>query len=605
VTYLVRIRLENFMAFRGEHVLELGPGAYLVTGANYNGKSSLLEAVGWCFFGSSRSRFRSRDAVIHNSEERATVEILLSDGTTVTRTRARGSADLLDVSPEISIESLLGIDHEGYGRLCHLDQGASLALAHATEAHRREVVLGWIGTASRRWDHAAAAVSARVRDLRAELERARGAIDQIRAGGEPASDEERDTLRQALAAAEMEMARARRAMLALDLGGARAAAAARLRAATEALRQAPRNAPSDDQRAEEVQLIEADATTRREAEALGRLARHGFDGSCPITATPCPAAAQVREQQGLIVARASAAATRANHASGARAAAAARRADVARADGHRDLLRREYEVARSSFLEARDRYAALAGDVVPEPAQNWRSIEEEQGAVARALAAQLVRDDRRREDRAALVRLETEVAKLETELAGAVLLARGIAAVPGPIAHAVAQVEASAAAMLDGTGLTMRVTWRRDTAKLVPGCACGFAFAGRQRDCGWCGAERAKEQIPAFDILVDDGDGEDEIRHKSGAAKALAPTALRLAAGAANPELRVGWRILDEGFGELDRERAAMLVRMVQRAATVGVSQVLVVSHDPAMQAAFEQRVVVERAGTSRRIVIP
>lgn len=600
MTHVARIRLIDFMAFAGEHDVDLPAGAVLVTGPNYVGKSSLLESVGWCLYGHARSRFRSRDAVIHGDARRAVVELVLSDGTTITRTRTRGSADLVDVAPEGNIETRLGIDAEGYGRLCHLDQGASLALAHATEAHRREVVLGWIGEVSRRWDQAGTRVRARVVELRSRLDQARGAIEQAREAGEPMTPDARAQLEREIADAEAELERARRAVLARRQREHVVEAARRLKAATDALATHPADAvlDLDAVTAEEQAAIEADATARRQAEALGRLVRHGFDGACPVTAQACPAAAHVRQQQDAIAARAAEAAGVATETAARRDAVTRERAERARTRTQHETVRREYEVARRAFLEARERLAELEHDL------DWQGDSDMLAELIRAGRDELARDDARIRASEQLVRLEEGAARLETELAGALLLARAFSAVPGPVAHAVAQVEQVAAALLDGTGLTTRVAWRRDTARLVPGCYCGYVFSGRQRECALCGTERAREQVPAFDILVDDGDGEDEIRHKSGAAKALATTALRLAAGAACPGLGVGWRILDEGFGELDAERARALARMVERAPSVGVSQVLLVSHDPVMQSAFERRVVIERVGNGRRVVV-
>lgn len=608
---VVRIALQNFMPFEGDHEIRISTGPVLVAAPNFHGKSSLLESIGWCLYGAQATRFRSKDAVIHNAQKTAIVEVELSDGTVVTRFRSRGSADRLEISTGTAVEisALLGIDADGYAKLCHLDQGASLTLAHSTEAVRRDIILGWIGASSRRWERAAEVVAARVAALRVELEQKRGVAAYVRGLGSPLPASARAQLESAVTIAERELAQARDELDVLSLRAAAKDAAARLAAAQSALRDA--SIPEDDitaRREAETHAIETEVAARRRADAVTRLAVLGFDGRCPMTATTCPVPDEVGRHRAAIEARARDAVAEAEAARAARAGAEAARARLEREERELARLRDDYERARAAFVGARDAYEmtrSVVGDTradVPAVEARLAAIQERRAEMMGALEA----DDAIVAARRDLPAVETEISRLETQLAGALLLSRALAAVPGPVADAVAAVEAAAGAMLDGTGLAVRIGWRRDTARWTPGCRCGYLFpSARARECAWCGAERQREQVPAFDVLVNDGDGWDDVRFKSGAAKAMVLTALRLAAGAANPDLRVGWRNLDEGFGELDRERAAGLARLLERAPLVGVGQVLVVSHDPALAHAIRTSIRIERHGGGRRIVIP
>ena len=106
-----------------------------------------------------------------------------------------------------------------------------------------------------------------------------------------------------------------------------------------------------------------------------------------------------------------------------------------------------------------------------------------------------------------------------------------------------------------------------------------------------------------LEILVDDGSGEiEDVRAKSGGARVLVASALRLAASAMLRDLRgtpVGWACVDEPFGPLDAENREALARVFSgMLGAVGLEQAFVVSHDQALLDALPNRIVVERSGS-------
>jgi DNA replication and repair protein RecF len=78
VAFVAELWLEEFRNYEQLHV-ELGPGRVLVTGENGQGKSNLLEAVGW--LGSGRSfRRAGNDVLVRSGAERAIVRANCSRG---------------------------------------------------------------------------------------------------------------------------------------------------------------------------------------------------------------------------------------------------------------------------------------------------------------------------------------------------------------------------------------------------------------------------------------------------------------------------------------------------------------------------------------------
>jgi hypothetical protein len=253
-----------------------------------------------------------------------------------------------------------------------------------------------------------------------------------------------------------------------------------------------------------------------------------------------------------------------------------------------ERVMREADVARGRVEAAEHRVASLqatgadagAGEVGDAERDLATSRLERDHAVAAMREAEATDDRRQRREEAA-----HRVGVFEVEVAAVTLLCTALEAVTGPAAVAAAGIEQSANELLEPCRVSVRTAWTRPTRDPEPDCmACGYVYSRPgESECLECGQSRRQVEIPDLQILVDDGRGEDDVRRKSGGAKSLVATALRLGAGVANPGLAVGWRVLDESFDGVDGANVDGFLAMLGRCAHLGVEQVVVVSHDDAM----------------------
>ncbi len=102
---ILRVDLNNFKSFRGEHVIEFPkrPGLYYLTGENLDnprlgpngiGKSTVLDAIRWCFYGATSRGLKAGDIVTWG-EKFCCVTVYLK-GFTVQRTQNHNSLTLMD-----------------------------------------------------------------------------------------------------------------------------------------------------------------------------------------------------------------------------------------------------------------------------------------------------------------------------------------------------------------------------------------------------------------------------------------------------------------------------------------------------------------------------
>lgn len=569
--WIAAIELEDWMRYAGAHRVELVPGVVLVRGPNWSGKSSLLDAVRWCLFGATR--FRVEDEAIRRGALATRVLVQLSDGTRVERTRPIGGptrcrVELADGTcaerrdAQGLIDAHLGCDKRSYESGCHLVQGSALALVEAGPERRRDILVGWVGKRAKAWDRALAAARSGLGQATAALREARAAaaaltsLDDVDVAGCEAAVQER---RLELGAIERELAGVE-ARERLHQARSRV-----IELRDEALELETRDAA----RAEaETELGAASADVRR----LEPLASGRFDGVCPAHGGTCPVPDQVVEQRdrihdalGLARARRAQAATAANQARGL--AAAAERA----AREWRDWIQQFNEASAAGPGQTGDPKALAAG------------LELARTALAQAEARLgAVREVERR--RAQLQDI-ADIAGLEREVTVASLAYRALRVVAGPAAIAGSGIESVASRMVGGCDLGLRLEWSRVTREYDEDCAgCGHLAkpGSKATKCAGCGIERSLRRAPDLAILVQDGNGEEDVAVKSGGARVLVAMALRLASTLVDPEVRVGWRVIDEGLGELDRENASRFSAMLGTARELGIDQILLVSHDPA-----------------------
>jgi DNA repair exonuclease SbcCD ATPase subunit len=147
------VRVQNFCAIRGPLQFDMPEGAVLIQGLMGVGKTSLMDALTWCLFGSTTPRKAGShgaslraDEVVHDDTGEACVEVQLQvgdDEVLIVRTKKRGSSSKVaieGIDPGISdhqeqIHRILGIDLDLWRTCVYLGQGA--VGTFVTDADRR------------------------------------------------------------------------------------------------------------------------------------------------------------------------------------------------------------------------------------------------------------------------------------------------------------------------------------------------------------------------------------------------------------------------------------------------------------------------------------
>jgi hypothetical protein len=638
----VRVRLRNWYRFRGEHAFVLEPKVYGLAArserdaerSNWLGKSSLLlAAAAFPLYGTHASR--TDDGWITRGEDEGEVEVELSDGSTVTRSKKRGKATQICFRPvgvpaahqaaaEERVAEHVGLSERDFLAVAFVRQKEVDALVRAKPAERLATFAGWlpelavlraaeehvrglldaearqeelarsahVGACARRsvllvpdvqglplddavaWFANGAAYARTVRDA------ARGRADRLR--GDAAS----------LAAWGGDAARARQ-------WEENEVAMASLRARAKGVDLEALRASAEEAR---VSHGEADAERRRavaDRQLKQRVASGAFDGRCPVAGLACPATAEINAQ-GEVSRTNLRAAMEVEEAAAReateRTAAWARVGQEIREAENLLARLRDAEVVAAQLLPARER---ILRDGAPPPEGNLRA----EGDRAWNEAIDADRKAQELDRRAADLRVawaSAEAADAERVRRGAsVRRLREALAVVGRLGaqKAVAEVElarvergANDLLRSCGVDLSVALRWGREsTTELATTCdACGSSCSGKSKNCPRCGAERGPKVDPKVDLEPSD---------RSGAADDLAGLAVRLAAGAWLRDRRgSAWRavFVDEPFGALDAaNRRALASRLAGLAGGGGYRQALVVAHDAASMSALPERLTV------------
>lgn len=607
------IRVTNFERFRGEHEADLGPGVYAIIArhesnpdrSNWLGKSSLLSAVRFALHGSVRSD--TLDGVISHGESNMAVDLELSNGLFVSRSRARGKSTQLRVlSPnggreleffqaeaQAEIIRQIGLSEAEWLATSWCEQGMASHLVRTTPAERTEIVNGWLALEPLE----VAAGWARRMGLSVETERARvngqiSSIEQELSEPIPADAE--------IAELEAIIAKAKS-----DREAWKAKVEARSqwrrknekreeweelveRLATErngfaALPKPKALAPFEEAYAG---LTRAAETACEAYETVSSLAAGEFSGFCPVTETLCPSSEHVRATctgNKSRVVKAKAAATE--------AVAAEQRARVAF-----DKLRSEHR----AYEEARQSVAALETRVKvepPDPGVEPGAPEDSADATWAVEKLAMLRERMGR--RATLEKTRDELVEKLSDLnrarrayfeAGSVL---GRGGAQRRVAEgAVQAIEREANRRLSRVGIDLRVAvqWGREIKGLASNCdACGVAFPKHQKavPCENCGAARGPKRDDRLYLDLTD---------RSGAAEDLAGLVIQLSAAAwLQGRKQSPWSVvaLDEPFGQLDPENRRSFARCVQALAGEGFDQAFVIAHSADILEALPNRIVV------------
>lgn len=655
--YVRRISLVNWMAFAGAHVVDdLPPGPIAVVGrytenarrSNWSGKTALLEAVRFALTGVHRKR--TDDSLITHDQALLVVEVELSTGLVVTRTRPRGGPTVLSVvdpvnAPGLKMERDAAAEHlarvlrlpvADFDNTTWFGQGDVQALCGQTSGMRREVFARWLDLDM--WERMGKRAMQQAREARVGLEVARqanngtpprpvGEIEAERAGLESRrvqAEADREQI-----AASLERAAATAGQLA-NIAARRADAEAATRAlqtVREQLVALPVALPPeqfaalDEQRITERAALDA---AEREITEVGHLLGGRFDGQCPVTCEACPVADEVSGKRAAFVERGRVARLERDRAKTSLGELTGKVGEARTNDERRIRLVAQMNEATKRARSARQAFEeASAGVDVDVVRRAETERDDARAALARADAdlreiglglGRLAEEERQgalyATRQAARVR-QVEVAERAAKVAQLVARGLGGSGIPARIAQvSLSGLEERANALLAGLGLSFTLTWERELADPAPACAeCGHVYEKRTRarECPSCGAPRARKKSDELDVLVDDGSGEvEDVRAKSGGAKVLVASAIRLAGGMMLRERRgspLEVAFVDEPFGELDLENRDALARtFAGLLSSVGLEQAFVVSHDAQLLAGLPARIVVTREGSSSRL---
>lgn len=700
-----RVKLTNWMPFKGEHDVPVPGGVVLVTGerpgegdrSNWSGKSAFLEAIDWVLYGGP-GRFKWEDRLITRGQDVAEVEVFLSDGSVVKRRRRVASSSTVNVTHGTKLKDgqnekftgrtaareiveLLGADHDAYQTAVHIRQGDAMALIRSTDSQRRAIVMGWLDAAP--WQRALREAGTRMRGARTVRDEARGRVSSLDVVSERSSeaveylghveadespaDHARDVLdeivsrarvaRDELVTDEAEVRRLRESaqaenraknmahrlatqeyarlvqdrLVTIRAGNdVRRLLAERAGARDEipGVREACRSMAADEiprvtNRIEELAAMGGAEDARQ---ARVREVTHGWQassGNCPFTGSECGDRPGVSAAMEIMTAELVPLSRRAERRARTRSGLRDRRnelnqertrAQTARRR-HTELLRvvagSDPEVPEVPLVPEKPPEPELVpeptGPTDPARCEDLRTLVcdlDDRAEVVRAEVARLLEEERREQR---LEEARRDLSEAEHRVGVAALAERCLRSIAGPVATAQAKIETRVAHLLHGSTLEFRIRWSREIAKYSTVCSsCDHQFGptSKRKSCPCCGATRTRAEEPFLALEVNDGSGWEDAREKSGAARILTAVSVRLAAAASNPAVRAGWRILDEGAGELDRFCAARFMDMVERSAQGEAGQVIMVSHDPDILARDSlPRIRVVRDGEWSRIL--
>ena len=393
------------------------------------------------------------------------------------------------------------------------------------------------------------------------------------------------------------------------------------RAAKDACAQLPKVAPGEVEKAagEEESTGRALGAVEAELRAAQALVGRGFDGTCPVMGQGCPAADTVRCAGDAARARLQQAQVAFNDArqkyQQARVSHTRLRESVQRFQEAVSRYNQAAAVVRrlKAKVDARRARIAALGEIDP------AALENERNRVLEALAQKEARFEVLKQE---LVDLEARARRKDERITALDAAARqvrvtalakralGPTGIPARIsAESLGVLEKWGNTLLAGTGLSFTLALERETKDLSPTCMeCGHGFRGQKdKACPVCKAPRGRKRAEELEVLVEDGSGEvEDVRAKSGGARALVASAIRLAGGMLLRERRgstVAWAEVDEPFGSLDAENRDQLARcFTSMLGSVGLEQALIVSHDAGLLEALPARILITREDGFSRV---
>jgi DNA repair exonuclease SbcCD ATPase subunit len=643
------IELSGWMPFAGSFTLTLPNGPIAVFGShsgdsrrsNRAGKTSLLEAITWCLFGTHRKRLD--DAIINRSVQECVVTVTIGRTLRVRRSRKRGSSTKLVVTDydilagkeveltgdaaQNEIASAIGLGLDDYQATSCFRQGDVESIVSLSAGDRLTLVSEWLQQS--RWFDAKKLQAVKTNAAEMRLAEKRAAVQMASSFIVP--DDDRQKLRSRFSELQLQCGGLDIEMKAVSnllmesveaksqLATHRDLKGLRLQAADLRKRLANRHEADAkrDQAAESESVARHNYSGAAEAiKELESVRESGFDGVCPITCEQCPAAKHVTEvvqtASALFVERSEEYErlrqiwdkARAMHDATKRESAEFERLSAQ----YQSVIERGKKLAVSVTMTEEEAEAAASSQpkLQAELEELKRRFSEglQEATKIESMLLNTERDDQRYSQACSEV-LRAEAAAISSRLA-----LRAISSVPARIAaQQLGELEQEANSLLQGSGVSLRFSWARELADKAPSCEeCGFVFPSKRGDvCPTCGAPRGKKRSQELELLCDDGSGiEEDVRFNSGGTRGIVGASIRLAASAMLRRLRssqAAWAIVDEPFGMLDAENREQLARtFAGMLSSVGLEQALVVSHDPVLLSALPHRIIVDKDGSSSTV---
>jgi DNA repair exonuclease SbcCD ATPase subunit len=639
-----RLKLRAWKCFEAVD-LELEPRDYAIVAhsqldpdrSNWLGKSSLQEAVDFALHGRLSEAVRGKSGWITRGSKSGEVELVLSDGTRIVRSKGvRGPekvwcfpeerpADKGAVGDEAEklVGELVGLTREDFIATCYFQQRQMARLVLCAPSLRMEMVGGWIrlGPLQECEDMAGEVLAAltKKRDALLDQARANDAAVADYLGGPNLPEQidatyEQELVRCAALVADLE----RRVSIARDLQeetvrrDALALSGVRYEAiVAEGKRLAGEQqaASSDAPRTLELlkarvrELGEQLGVVDRDASALRKVAEGRFDGVCPIVGKTCPAREFVvttanRDRQIGAEKDQAAKELRAEYEKASQQQA--RLSELIRENDRREVRMRDLREEARRLKPSHEQWRALGEAGVGVNRGNVMAIEHEL-ADARA-AMQTLKNVKQRVD--AKLREAEEARAQAKQLESAIQTAREGLAIFGKngaqrraAEGALGEIEQEANGSLErcAIDLSVRMVWSRDGSGLAAACGqCGAAYpaSARVKNCERCGAERGPNLVNRLEVDVSD---------RSGGADDLAGAVVQLAASRwlrDDRGSRWGVALIDEPFGQMDAaNRRAFAARLPTLLREAGFAQSLTIAHHPGVLDALPGRIEIVSDG--------
>lgn len=629
--YIERLRLENWLRYAGTSVVDLRPSIYGITArfdgderrSNWGGKTAFVEAIRFALYGTHRGA-REDDWITHGANG-GSVELHLSDGSIVRRSRRRGHSTQLQLeragalatgpAAQEAIVAMVGLSSDDFEVTCWFGQKQLARLVLAKPTERFDLVSGWFGLEplQRCEERTRAELAALLQEREQTARRREGvamglatrAMQWVGVSGEGtrSASEIETSLRSLLDEKDHEFVERGTTVQSLNDALANLEIAKQAQDAKDELDRVRWRGKEVSAQLEALQARASVWEAAIAAHDAARLALHdaaqglrcakqlkaqAFDGRCPVDHATCPVAHEINGRVDINAKRYDDALITYDHASKRESLA---RYDREEADTERTQMgvlsvereqlreRARHLLKQTAHVPAFDQgaYARLS-----EHAQQARVSQARTGMEIEALLAALS-DVRLMGDEIAEADAAIATLHQKEKVARAALRIFGRQGAQKQIAEgALSEIEAEANAILLQAAIDLRITirWSHGGSGLAAWCdQCGSPYptSTKVRKCALCSAERGPKMIERLDVALSD---------RSGAAEDLAGAALQLAAAAwLRRERTVSWSVglLDEPFGSLDEANrkafAAQLTAMLRGSA--GFEQAFIIAHHP------------------------